>query len=76
VTIARTPSKVKVANGQILQVDAEMLNAEWFMQGYSFTSDFRVLPLQSFDMTVGMDWLELFSPMKIHWAQKWLTFPY
>jgi hypothetical protein len=55
VTTGRVPSKVKVGNVQILQVDYEMLNAEWFMQGYSFTSDFRVLPLQSFDMIVSMD---------------------
>jgi hypothetical protein len=27
-------------------------------------------------MVVGMEWLERFSPMKIHWAQKWLTVPY
>ncbi|WVZ50531.1 hypothetical protein U9M48_001775 [Paspalum notatum var. saurae] len=24
----------------------------------------------------GMDWLELFSPMKIHWRQKWMAIPY
>jgi hypothetical protein len=23
-----------------------------------------------------MEWLERFSPMKIHWARKWLTIPY
>jgi hypothetical protein len=27
-------------------------------------------------MVVGMEWLERFSPMQIHWAQKWLTMPY
>jgi hypothetical protein len=35
-----------------------------------------VLSLQSFDMVLGMEWLEGHSPMKIHWAQKWLTIPY
>jgi hypothetical protein len=23
-----------------------------------------------------MEWLERFSPMKVHWAQKWLSVPY
>jgi hypothetical protein len=27
-------------------------------------------------MIVGMDWLEAFSPMKIHWLQRWISFPY
>jgi hypothetical protein len=27
-------------------------------------------------MIVGIDWLERFSPMKVHWAQKWLSIPY
>jgi hypothetical protein len=53
-----------------------MLNAEWFLQSYKFCSDLKILPLQSFDMIVGMDWLEQHSPIKIHWTQKWLTIPY
>ncbi|WVZ49084.1 hypothetical protein U9M48_000465 [Paspalum notatum var. saurae] len=27
------------------------------------------------DMIIGMDWLEQFSPMKVHWALKWLQIP-
>jgi hypothetical protein len=27
-------------------------------------------------MIIGMEWLEKFSPMKIHWAHKWLRIPY
>jgi hypothetical protein len=27
-------------------------------------------------MVIGMDWLEKHSPMRVHWAQKWLTNPY
>jgi hypothetical protein len=76
VTTARTPSKVKVANGETLYFDAQILNVEWFIHGYSFTLDLRVLPLQNFDMIVGMDYLELFSPTKIHLAKKWLTIIY
>jgi hypothetical protein len=27
-------------------------------------------------MILGMDWLEAFSPMKVHWANKWISIPY
>ena len=27
-------------------------------------------------MIIGMDWLEAFSPMKVHWAEKWMSIPY
>jgi hypothetical protein len=39
-------------------------------------SDFNVLPLQHFDMIVGYDWLEQYSPMKIHCNAKWMAIPY
>jgi hypothetical protein len=35
-----------------------------------------VLPLQHFDVVLGYDWLEEFSPMKVHWAEKWIAVPY
>jgi hypothetical protein len=35
-----------------------------------------VLPLQHFDVVLGYDWLEEFSPMKVHWAEKWIAIPY
>jgi hypothetical protein len=37
-----------------------------------FLSDFKVLPLQHFDLIVGYDWLELYNPMRVHW----LSIPY
>jgi hypothetical protein len=41
-----------------------------------FYSDFKVLNLQHFDVILGYDWLEQFSPMKIHWTAKWISIPY
>lgn len=32
--------------------------------------------MASFDVVVGMDWLEIFSPMKVHWQEKWISIPY
>jgi hypothetical protein len=50
-------------------------------KGLSFTPtswcfNFMVFPLQHFDMILGYDWLEQFSPMKIHWGAKWISIPY
>jgi hypothetical protein len=46
------------------------------MQGCQFCSYFKVLPLQHFDVVLGYDWLEKFSPMKVHCAEKWIAIPY
>ena len=35
-----------------------------------------MLPLGNFDAILGMDWLEAYSPMQVHWALKWLAIPY
>lgn len=48
----------------------------WTVDQCQFTSDFRVLDLSSFDAIVGMDWLQTFSPMQIHWEHKWVAIPY
>jgi hypothetical protein len=44
--------------------------------GYSFQSALKVPPLGSFDLIIGMDWLEAFSPMKVHWCNKWMAISY
>jgi hypothetical protein len=63
VTSISAPVTVRVANGSVIHAKSELLQAEWFLQGYSFQFNLRVLKLQSFDMIIGMDWLERFSPM-------------
>jgi hypothetical protein len=27
-------------------------------------------------MILGMDWLQAYSPMKVHWGDKWMAIPY
>jgi len=71
-----TPLTVKVANGNQLICNTEFVDMSWSVQSYTFTSTLRVLPIQHYDMIVGMDWLEQFSPMQVHWAEKWLLIPY
>lgn len=46
------------------------------MQSFRFSSNLKIHPLHSYDMVVGMDWLESFSPMQVHWRRKWLSIPY
>jgi hypothetical protein len=70
------PTLVRVANGQIVQSCSELLQTKWSVQGYVFQSDLRVLQLQSFDMLIGMEWMERYSPMKVHWSQRWMSIPY
>lgn len=68
--------KVQVANGNVLQCTSHLPQAEWSVCGVTFHSDLKVLPLSSYDMILGMDWLESHSPMKVHWQQKWMIIPY
>lgn len=38
----------------------------WSVDKCTFISDFRTLPLSSYDVIVSMDWLQSYSPMQIH----------
>jgi hypothetical protein len=64
---------VKVANGNSLVCSLQLQQAKWEVQGFSFYSDFNVLPLHHFDIILGYDWLELHSPMEMHWSAKFLV---
>jgi hypothetical protein len=39
-----------------------------------FEQDLKVLPLSCYDMILGGDWLEEFSPMWVHWRQRRMRF--
>lgn len=68
--------QVKVDDGNSMPCLAEIPLAVWSVQGFQFHSNLKFLPLGSFDIILGMDWLEAFSPMKVHWADKWISIPY
>jgi len=70
------PVQVAVADGTFIQCVSQFSDLQWSSQGCNFTSAARVLPLAHYDVILGMDWLESFSPMQIHWKQKWLLIPY
>nr|XP_034569779.1 uncharacterized protein LOC117834275 [Setaria viridis] len=72
----QAPLSVKVANGQQLSCLHHIPDAVWSSNGLDFQSDMKLLPLSAYDVILGIDWLEQFSPMKVHWKQKWMTIPY
>lgn len=65
-----------MAGGGVLQSSLLLCKISWTVDSCLFQSDFRVIPLTSFDAIIGMDWLEMYSPMQVHWHLKWLAIPY
>uniref|UniRef100_A0A0A8XWS5 Uncharacterized protein n=1 Tax=Arundo donax TaxID=35708 RepID=A0A0A8XWS5_ARUDO len=48
---------VKVANGGLMSCNSMLSQCEWWVQGHSFATDLRILPLGCYDMILGMNWL-------------------
>jgi hypothetical protein len=67
---------VKIANGQLLHYTSAITDCQFSLGGYLFQPGLRVLPLDSYDIILGMDWLERYSPMQVHWQQRWFSIPY
>ena len=76
VTLMPDPMTVRVANGNTLHCTTHIPAAIWFLDSVQFQSDLKVLPLSTYDMILGLDWLEKYSPMKVHWGQQWISFAY
>jgi hypothetical protein len=68
------PVQVQVANGQIISCTHYLPQCKITLQGHTFYLNLKVLPLQCYDVILGMDWLTSRSPMEIHWEEKWLAF--
>jgi len=76
ITAIPVSTSVMVAGGTQLSSSSMLLQVPWSVGNCEFQSDFRALPLGSFDVVVGMDWLSSYSPMQIHWQAKWMPIPY
>jgi hypothetical protein len=66
--------QVAIAGGAKLTTDLAVEALSWWTQGHTFITDVRVLPLGAYDMVLGMDWLEIHSPMWVHWQRKPMKF--
>eukprot|EP00253_Pinus_taeda_P013044 PITA_13044 len=58
----RSPWLVQLATGAKRQVSAKISNYSFSIAGQPITADLNVLPLGSYDILIGMDWLEK------HWS--------
>lgn len=75
-TQTSAPSQVTIADGGKILCNQVVANLEWWCQGHTFSIDLKVLSLDSYDMILGMEWLEDFSPMWIDWKRKKMRFTY
>ncbi|XBI16288.1 hypothetical protein VPH35_058570 [Triticum aestivum] len=66
--------RVKVADGGELLCTHEVANCAWWSQGQQFCNNLKVLPLGSYDIILGMDWLESHSPMQVDWVKRYIEF--
>jgi hypothetical protein len=63
VCVVPMSAAVQIAGGGILQCTQLLRQVTWSTGPCTFSSDFKVLPLVVFDIVIGIDWLESFSPM-------------
>lgn len=57
------PLPMKVANGQYMYTTKMLPTLSWWSHGATFTTPMHVLDLGGYDAILGMDWLQLHSPM-------------
>ncbi len=73
---ASKPLQVRIADGGQLTCSSEIPDCAWWIQGHTFYSTFKVVPLGCYDVILGMDWLERHNPMVVDWVHKRLSFQY
>jgi hypothetical protein len=74
---------IEYSRGEGASSQWEGLAVSWLSQAIGvsianccFTADMKILPISHFDIILGMDWLESFCPMQVHWKHKWMPIPY
>jgi Retroviral aspartyl protease/Ty3 transposon capsid-like protein len=72
--MATNPMVVMVANGERMVTDSKCQALLFSIQGHQFCHDLRLLPVQGYDVILGLDWLSQFSPMYIDWYNRWVEF--
>jgi hypothetical protein len=64
---------LQVASGQVITCSYRVPSA---MSGCSFSVDLTFLLLPLFDLLVGMDGLQRYSPLRVDCSNKWKIIPY
>lgn len=68
------PIRVKVADGGVTLCNTEVPICDYEIQGHKFRSTLKLFPLGSYDIILGMDWLESRGPMSVNWGSKYMVF--
>jgi hypothetical protein len=63
VSMLSEPTHVQVAGGGLLQSPGVLQDVQWTIEQCTFRTSFRLLSLTAYDVIIGMDWLEAYSPM-------------
>ncbi|KAL5720791.1 hypothetical protein ACHQM5_013426 [Ranunculus cassubicifolius] len=71
---ATTVHSVKVAGGGQLQCEAICQNFQFELEGVTFTSDVRLLPLGGCDLVLGVQWLKTIEPVMMDFSKLQLQF--
>lgn len=71
-----TLASVRVVGGGLLTCTRQVLGLQWWCQGTSFTTSLKALPLDNYDIILGMNWLETMSPMWVDSRKKIMNFSY
>lgn len=71
-----TTMKVRLASGSKLLCTHELEAFPITISGHCFHVNLKILPLQCYDVILGIDWLEQHSPMAVDWREKWLSFDF
>ena len=76
ITTMSKPLKVTIADGELLLAQSELNLDEWSVQDCVFFNVLKVISLHHYEIILDTDWLESFSPLQVHWKQKWIIIPY
>ncbi|XP_071902780.1 uncharacterized protein [Coffea arabica] len=63
------PFKVRIANGQELCCSQWIPNFQWSMQGQKFCHNVYLLDLEPYDLIIGVDWMNAYSPLTFDFKQ-------
>lgn len=66
-TVEATVLTFSIADGSTMHCNSVVPELIWFLQGHSFTSTAKVLPLRCFDIILGEDCLEEVSLVWVHY---------
>lgn len=70
-----TPQWVVAANGNEMKVD-KVCKISWLLQGAEFSADFLLLPLGSYGVVLGLQWLLTLGDIKINFRKLTMEFIY